>query len=186
MELFLTDREKKLLLSLARETVSSALEGKPVIPPVAEGNLCTNAGVFVTIHKTDGSLRGCIGQLYGKSNLVETVREVALSSAFNDPRFTPVKKEELKDLVFEISILSPLRQGKAEEIIPGKHGIYLKRGYSGGLLLPQVAVEQGWDRWEFLDHGCRKAGLLPGSWKDPYTELYLFTALVFKEEPKSD
>lgn len=181
MEIVLTEEEKKILLQVARQSVTSALEGGAYEPPQPKGNLLSKAGVFVTIHTRKGNLRGCIGQLFGKANLIETVKDVAISSAFHDPRFPPVKREELKDLVFEISILSPFRSASPEEVVPGTHGIYLKNGFFSGLLLPQVAVEQGWNRIQFLDHGCRKAGLPEGCWQDAGTELYIFTALVFSE-----
>jgi len=185
MDFVLTEAEKKTLLQVARQSVTSYLEGSTFEPPRPTGHLLSRAGVFVTIHTTKGNLRGCIGQLFGKANLIDTVKEVAISSAFHDPRFTSVRREELKDLVFEISILSPFQLAKPEEVIPGTHGIYLKNGFFSGLLLPQVATEQGWNRLEFLDHGCRKAGLSPGCWQDPDTELYTFTALVFKEQNPS-
>ncbi len=185
MEITLTEEERKILLTVARQSVTSALEGRPYDPPAPKGNLRSKAGVFVTIHTRNGSLRGCIGQLVGKANLIDTVKDVALSSAFHDPRFTPVKRGELQDLVFEISILSPFQLAKPEEVVPGTHGIYLKNGFFSGLLLPQVATEQGWNRLQFLDHGCRKAGLPEGCWQDPNTELYIFTALVFREETHS-
>ncbi|GAB4369179.1 MAG: AmmeMemoRadiSam system protein A [Spirochaetales bacterium] len=182
MDLTLTEEEQYILLQVARQAVTSVLEGWEYTPPPPTGNLLSRAGVFVTIHTRKGNLRGCIGQLVGRTNLVETVKETARSSAFHDPRFPPVRREELGNLVFEISVLSPFRPAKPEEVIPGTHGIYIKNGFYSGLLLPQVATEQGWDRLQFLDHGCRKAGLSPGCWQDPRTELYVFTAFVFKEE----
>ncbi len=182
MEIVLTEEEKKTLLQVARQSVTSILEGTTFTHPTPTGNLLSKAGVFVTIHTTKGSLRGCIGQLFGKANLMDTVKEVAISSAFHDPRFSPVKREELNDLVFEISILSPFRLANPEEVVPGTHGIYVKNGYFSGLLLPQVATEQGWNRIQFLDHGCMKAGLPVGCWQDPHTELYIFTAIVFSEQ----
>lgn len=182
MELVLTAGEKKILLQVARQSVSSVLEGIACEPSHPTGNLLAKAGVFVSIHTAQGILRGCIGQLFGKASLIDTVKEVAISSAFHDPRFPSVKREELKELVFEISILSPFRLARPEEVVPGIHGIYLKNGFSSGLLLPQVATDQGWDRIQFLNHGCRKAGLPEACWQDPNTELYIFTALVFGEQ----
>jgi len=181
MNIELTEEEKNLLLHVAREAVTSRLLGTPLKLPPDTGNLQAQAGVFVTLTTKAGKLRGCIGQLVGRNNLVETIAEVACSSAFQDPRFTPVRKEELDTLVFEISILSPFRPATPEEVVPGTHGIYLRRGYRSGLLLPQVATEQGWNRIEFLEHGCLKAGLSGGCWEDPGTELFIFTALVFHE-----
>jgi AmmeMemoRadiSam system protein A len=114
MDFVLTEAEKKTLLQVARQSVTSYLEGSTFEPPRPTGHLLSRAGVFVTIHTTKGNLRGCIGQLFGKANLIDTVKEVAISSAFHDPRFTPVRREELKDLVFEISILSPFQLAKPE------------------------------------------------------------------------
>ncbi len=107
---------------------------------------------------------------------------MARASAFQDPRFRSVTREEFDGLRFEISVLSPLlRADSPEDVVPGTHGIYIRRGCNSGLLLPQVAVEQGWEREQFLNHGCLKAGLPPETWKMPDTEIFIFTALVFSE-----
>ena len=139
------------------------------------------AGVFVTLRK-EGRLRGCIGRLVATEPLRRTVAEVAVSSAFEDPRFPPVRLSETDTLQIEISILSPLRRiMDTAEIEPGVHGVLLQRGSRSGLLLPQVATEQGWGRDEFLEHTCRKAGLPAGSWRDPDTRVEIFSAFVFGE-----
>ena len=106
---------------------------------------------------------------------------MAISAAFEDPRFPPLQKEELSLIEIEISVLSPLRKGTVEEVEVGKHGVYLIKGFRRGVLLPQVPVEYGWDKKTFLEHVCLKAGLSPDCYKDPDTEIYLFTAEVFKE-----
>ncbi|MBC8473745.1 MAG: AmmeMemoRadiSam system protein A, partial [Candidatus Omnitrophica bacterium] len=111
-----------------------------------------------------------------------TVKDVARSAAVNDYRFPPVTEAELKDLEFEISALTPLTRIKGiNEIEVGKHGLVMKRGYDSGLLLPQVATEYGWDKETFLEHTSRKAGLSKDAWKDPSTEIYIFSAEVFGE-----
>jgi AmmeMemoRadiSam system protein A len=111
------------------------------------------------------------------------VKEVAAASAFEDPRFPPVRGDELDALSIEISVLSPLeRISDVEKIRVGVHGLIMRRGARSGLLLPQVAVEQGWDRDTFLTHTCYKAGLPGDAWKSPDTIIEIFSALVFHEE----
>jgi uncharacterized protein (TIGR00296 family) len=108
---------------------------------------------------------------------------MAVSAATKDPRFPPVQASELKDLTIEISLLSPMeRVTDTNRIIVGKHGLLIRRGWYQGVLLPQVAPEQGWNREEFLQGVCYKAGLPGNAWQDPNTELYWFTAEVFGEE----
>jgi AmmeMemoRadiSam system protein A len=112
--------------------------------------------------------------------LYKSVEEMAAAAAFQDPRFPPVSKSELKDLDIEISVLTPFKQiTHVSEIEVGKHGIYMERGFYSGLLLPQVATEYGWDRDTFLEHTCRKAGLPPDAWKDKDTRIYIFSADIF-------
>jgi len=105
---------------------------------------------------------------------------MAEEAAFNDPRFTPVSKGELKDLDIEISALTPLRQiENVEEIEVGRHGLYIEKGFFSGLLLPQVATEYGWDRETFLEHTCLKAGLPRDAWKAEDTVISIFSADIF-------
>jgi len=114
--------------------------------------------------------------------LCETVRDVAAMAAVRDHRFPPVNAKELGDLEYEISVLSPLRLVlDITQIRIGRDGLVVKRGNQEGLLLPQVAVEEGWDRVTFLDFACRKARLAAGAWKDEGTDAFSFTALVFGE-----
>jgi AmmeMemoRadiSam system protein A len=200
MDLTLSEAEKKFLLHIARVSIASRLENRsPAFPsPPGAGALVPEAGAlvpeagaldavfgaFVTLHSKNGALRGCIGNIVGRSVLIETVKEMALASAFQDPRFPPVKAEELPSIHIEISVLSPFRRVSApEKVIPGVHGIYIRRDRFSGLLLPQVAVERKWNREEFLTQGCFKAGLSGESWKDERTEISVFTALVFSEPP---
>ncbi len=178
----LNEAEKALLLYIARESIASALEGRPPrLPAELPPKLHEPYGAFVTLHKY-GELRGCIGTFHADGPLWKVVFEMARSAAFNDPRFPPLSPEELDEIEIEISVLSPMWRASPEEVEVGVHGIYIVRGLNRGVLLPQVAVEFGWDRETFLDHTCLKAGLPPGCWRDPETEIYLFTAEIFSEK----
>ncbi len=178
----LSPEDKIYLLRLARKTLEAHFRREPLqVPPPESPALLTPAGAFVTLHK-EGQLRGCIGCFQAEKPLYQVVSEMALSAAFNDPRFPPLAAEELPEVEIEISVLSPLRPGTPEEVEVGRHGVYLVKGPFRGVLLPQVATEQGWDRETFLDHVCLKAGLSPRCWQDPGVELYLFTAEVFSEK----
>jgi AmmeMemoRadiSam system protein A len=128
-------------------------------------------------------LRGCIGYIQPVRPLYLTVQEMAEAAALQDPRFTPVTEGELETLGIEISALTPLRKIKSvDEIQVGLHGIYMKKDYFSGLLLPQVATEYGWDRTTFLEHTCMKAGLPTNAWKDKDAEIYIFAADIFSEQ----
>lgn len=179
----ITAGEKKTLLKLARDTITRYLaDGKKPPQPEAKGVLGDVCGAFVTLHKK-GQLRGCIGNIVGRGPLVETIQEMAIASATQDPRFQRVKPEELSGIDIEISVMSPIRQIKdVNEIEVGKHGIIMRRGMFQGLLLPQVATEHGWDRDTFLAHTCMKAGLPAEAWKDPETTIEIFSAVVFGEK----
>jgi AmmeMemoRadiSam system protein A len=182
MDFTLTNEEKKILLVSAREAIASKLAQRTPSFPQPTETLKVNCGAFVTLHKKD-KLRGCIGYIVGTKPLIETVREMAVSSAFRDPRFSPLEKSEYRELGIEISVLSPLRRiTDIAEIRVGEHGIVVKRGFQSGLLLPQVATEYGWDRDTFLTHTCHKAGLPGEAWKNPDTEIEIFSAIVFSEE----
>jgi len=181
-EKYLTKDEKEKLLKIARLSINEAVTGKKEsYPDVTEQNLIEKCGAFVTIKK-HGELRGCIGYIQAIKPLYETVKDVARSAAVNDFRFNPVSKDELNELELEISVLSPLKRiYNIDEIVVGKHGLFMKRGFNSGLLLPQVATEYNWDKETFLQHTCLKAGLSPGAWKDKSTEIYIFSAEVFSE-----
>lgn len=176
----LSPEEKSLLLYLARAAIEARCRGDlPPYSDVESPSLNESKGAFVTLHK-HGRLRGCIGQIRAIQPLASTVVEMAAAAAFDDPRFPPVRREELEELDVEISVLSALeRISDVEQIEVGKHGIYLKREGCAGLLLPQVASEWGWDRITFLEHTCQKAGLPKNAWKDQKTEIYIFSADVF-------
>ncbi len=179
----LTEDEKEELLDIAKKSVEAAVRGEPIpeFSPKSQ-RLQEPWGAFVTLKK-HGQLRGCIGYIVGLKPLYQTVQDVAISAALNDPRFPPVTPDELPYLSYEVSVLTPLqRVSDVNEIQVGRDGLLIKRGPYQGLLLPQVATEEGWDRKTFLDHTCLKAGLRPGCWHDPSTEIYRFEAIVFGDE----
>jgi AmmeMemoRadiSam system protein A len=189
MEFDIEPEEKKILLAEARETISAELERrKPVyLNSIQDGsNLYEPCGAFVTLHTVKGkskSLRGCIGRMTANLPLIETVRAMAKEAAFGDPRFPPLKKEELEHCHIEISALSPMIPcPDPQQVKVGVHGLYLRRGGRAGVLLPQVPVEQGWNLNEYLDYICVKAGLPPRSYEASDAELLTFTAVVFGEE----
>lgn len=180
VDLGLNAEDKRQLLEIAKAVIENRAKGKPV--PEFKVNapiLKENRGAFVTIQKK-GQLRGCIGYIEGRGPLHKTIEEMAEAAAFRDPRFNPVKEKELPDLHIEISVLTPLQKiTDVNEIEVGKHGIYIKKGWNSGLLLPQVATDYGWDRLTFLEHTCQKAGLPQNAWKEGNTEIYIFSADIF-------
>jgi len=180
----LSDAEKSELLALARTSVEHAVEqGRPYQPePSKSEALNQELGAFVTL-RIGGDLRGCIGYTSAMKPLYMTVRDTATLAAQRDPRFQPVSVIELPRLTYEISVLSPLRRvTNIEQIKVGQHGLLMKNGDSEGLLLPQVPVEEHWDRQRFLEQTCAKAGMRTECWKDENTDIFMFTAVVFPEE----
>jgi AmmeMemoRadiSam system protein A len=176
--------QKKELLKIARGTIETFVKtGKTLDVGLKDARLSEIEGAFVTIRK-HGALRGCIGNIIGQEPLIETVRDMSVAAASQDPRFSPVTPAELKDIDVEISVLSkPRRVKDASEIILGKHGVIVSQGNRQGVFLPQVADETGWSKEEFLSELCsQKAGLPSDAWKDPKTALYVFTADVFAEK----
>lgn len=175
-----TQKEKATLLEIVKKTVSSKVNNKNIPKFTIESEtLKEKRGAFVTIKKHD-HLRGCIGYIKAVKPLWETVQEMAIAAAFHDPRFPALKADELADLSYEVSVLSPLKRIKdINEIEVGKHGLYIIRGYNSGLLLPQVAVEHNMDRESFLRETCYKAGLPPQAWQEKETEIYIFSADYF-------
>lgn len=180
VDLGLTAEEKTALLALARKTIEAKCRGeKAPVPEAQSPTLSELRGAFVTLHK-HGRLRGCIGHIQARQPLVKTVAEMAVAAAFDDPRFSPIRAEELQEIDIEISVLTHLRRiTDVREIQVGTHGIYIRRGGYSGLLLPQVAIEWKWDRTAFLEHTCEKAHLPKDTWKDKETEIYIFSADVF-------
>ena len=178
----LSEREKEMLLELARSTLEAHFAGSALPQPYElTDNLGQLRGAFVTLTE-QGALRGCIGHVVGSRPLWQSVRENAISAALRDPRFDPVQQHELTGLHIEISALTPLHEiDDAHEVRVGHHGVMIEKGANRGLLLPQVATDNGWDRTTFLDHTCRKAGLAPGCWRSPDATVSVFSAEVFGE-----
>ena len=179
----MNDAQKQTLLKVARDTVEAVISHWPAEKPKSDDpELNAPCGCFVTL-KNHGQLRGCIGQFISDSPLIELVTEMAKASATGDPRFMsdPITARELQQLDIEISVLSPLQ--KTDDPLSlrlGVDGIYIRKGHTSGCFLPQVATETGWSKEEFLSYCCsHKAGLAPDAWKDPATEVNLFTAEVF-------
>jgi AmmeMemoRadiSam system protein A len=180
----LSDAEKSELLALARKSVEYVVQEKSAYEPPASANATLNQerGAFTTL-KESGELRGCIGYTSAAKPLYITVRDTATLAAMRDTRFPQVSASELPKLEYEISVLSPLRRvTDIQQIKVGQHGLLMKNGDSyEGLLLPQVPVEQKWDRQTFLEQTCRKAGMQSNCWMDEDTDIFSFTAVVFGE-----
>ncbi len=187
----LSPEAQKELLTLARESIensltdysSSVADSTRRMDRLQNPELKNLGAVFVTLRKK-GQLRGCIGTTMARRAIYEEVGEMACAAAFQDYRFSPVKKEELKEIKIEISVLSPLEKVKsAEEIKPKMHGVYLRQENYAGLFLPQVWEETGWNKEEFLSNlASHKAGLAQDAWKDSATQLYIFTVFSFEEK----
>lgn len=185
--------EGTYLVRLARFTVTNYIlnSTRPTPPPPPSQKLYDKSGAFVTIEKLIGKervLRGCIGYPLPNLPLIEAVMESAIAAAVEDPRFPPIKKDELKDVTFEVSVLTPLVLLKVadpkeypQKIKVGRDGLVVEMGFYKGLLLPQVPVEYGWDEETFLSECCMKAGLPPDSWLSRDVKIYTFTAEIFTE-----
>lgn len=178
-----TPEEKSRLLKIARESVTAVVSGEKYTPEEpAEARLRQAAGAFVTLH-LHGELKGCIGFIEARLPLFETVAEMAAKAAVADPRFESVTRSEVTEIEIEISVLSRLeRIEKPGDVVVGKHGIMIEKGFYRGLLLPQVATENNWDREQFLKYVCLKAGLGKEAYLEPDSRIYVFTAEVFGEE----
>ena len=179
----LNGHDKNELLAVARKSVEYAVREKKAYEPTASASEVLNQerGAFVTLSKS-GGLRGCIGYTSAIKPLYLTVRDAAAFAALQDPRFPPVSASELLRLEYEISVLSPLRRVlDIRQIKVGQHGLLMKNGAYEGLLLPQVPVEERWDRQRFLEETCAKAGMRSRCWKDENTDIFMFTAVVFDE-----
>jgi len=179
----LTETEKKTLLKIARRTIEEYVrERKKPVFEVMEPALKEKRGVFVTLRER-GKLRGCIGCITPVDKLYRAVSGMAVESAVADPRFPPVKVEELNKIEIEISVLTvPKKIRNIEEIELGRDGVIIKRGMRQGVFLPQVAEETGWSKEEFLSHLARdKAGLEADAWEDKDTGIFTFQAEVFSE-----
>lgn len=176
----LADDERLWLLALARRSIEAGLQKRELPAPDAVPAGCAEAGgCFVTLHDEAGALRGCIGTFSSSQPLWRNVQEMALAAATRDPRFSAVGLDELTRCSLEISALSRPEAARAEDVVVGRHGLQVQRGLRRGVLLPQVAVEHGWDRVTFLERTCLKAGLPVHAWRQPETEIHVFEAEVF-------
>ena len=177
----LTEAQKKRLLEIARGSIGNFIIRREKAEfNETDAELIKEKGAFVTIKK-DGDLRGCIGHIVADAPLYQTVADMAVEAAFSDPRFPPLLPEELERIEIEISVLSELKRiENVSKIEVGKHGILIRKDFSSGLLLPQVATEYGWSREEFLEHTCLKAGLPKDAWREG-ADIYIFSAEVFGE-----
>lgn len=176
--------QRKKLLKIARDTMENYIKtGKKIEIEVEDPKLREKRGVFVTLHE-NGRLRGCIGNIMPVDELCSGIHEMAIQSSTRDPRFPSVKENELENIEIEISVLTvPKKVSDAKEIVMGRDGVIVKKGFRQGVYLPQVATETGWSREEFLSSLCySKAGIEPDSWRDGSAELYTFQAEVFNEK----
>ena len=181
--------EQEKLLRWVRATIEAAVRGGPLMEiPDAElsERLRAPHGVFVTLKK-GGELRGCIGKMDFEQPLWKNALTAAVASALEDPRFPPVKPDELADLSIEISVLNPPEDLPRPEMFDvTRHGIIIEKGWRHGLFLPKVAAEQGWDATKTLEMVCWKAGLPADAWRDPAARLQVFTAFEFGEREGDD
>jgi AmmeMemoRadiSam system protein A len=176
--------QRKQLLTLARESIASVFAGKrPELTGDAfDDDLRRRAGAFVTLTQNE-ELRGCIGSIEPVAPLYLAVSQSAVNAAFRDPRFHPLRSDELAGIHVEISVMGPIgKVVEVEEIVVGRDGLIIRRGGYAGLLLPQVATEYGWDRETFLQQTCYKAGLPRNSWREAGTSIEKFAAEVFGEK----
>lgn len=186
----ITGKDGEVLVKKARGIVTEYLQTlkKPKTEKSFEEKFSFNAGVFVTLNNPVG-LRGCIGLPLPNKKLFKALEEAAIAAATDDPRFPPVKFDELESITFEVTVLTPpeiISVEKPEQYLPeirvGRDGLIVRNGFNAGLLLPQVPIEYGWNEKEFLEHACEKAGLPKDYWKNPETQVEKFRGIVFKEE----
>jgi len=186
----LSDSDGVLLVKAARKAVTEFLSNgnRMKLESDLEEKFSFNSGVFVTLNNPDG-LRGCIGFPMPEKKLSHAIIEGAIAAATEDPRFPSVKTNELNDIVFEVTVLTPPVEIDVsdpteylEKIKVGRDGLIIRHSFSSGLLLPQVPVEYGWDVEEFLQHTCEKAGLARDTWKNESVKIEKFEGIIFKEE----
>ncbi len=184
----LSIEQGKKAVNFAREIIDSYVKNKPFSSKDLNEIFNENQGAFVTIHTYPAhDLRGCIGIPLPVMPLKEAIIEGA-KSATRDPRFSPLQEEELDSIIIEVTILSKpelidVREPKdyLSEIKIGRDGLIVEQGFFKGLLLPQVPVEQNWDKEDFLSHTCMKAGLMPDAWFDKDTKISKFSGQIFSE-----
>lgn len=184
----ISEENGQYLVKVAKEAVLTQLEKnhRMLIPEDCPEELKEDLGVFVTLNKKH-RLRGCIGYPEPVKSLIESTIDVAISAAFNDPRFPELTRDEYDDLEFEVTVLTQPElievahpKQYLDEIEIGRDGLIIQKGYARGLLLPQVAPENGFDVETFLDHTCMKAGISADSWMDESCDVYKFQGQIFK------
>jgi len=179
-----SDHDRQLLLRIAREAIAAHVSGTPAHVPGAVDILARPGGAFVTLHKR-GDLRGCIGHIEPTEPLGVVVPRCAVAACSSDPRFPPLAPDELDAIDIEISLLGPLEPiADPQEIVVGRDGLVVERGWQRGLLLPQVATEWNWDAAAFLAQTCHKAGLPLDAWEKG-AKVWKFEAEVFAERERS-
>jgi AmmeMemoRadiSam system protein A len=178
----LAKQEKEILLRLARSSIERKVSKNSIeITSVQEEILHRPSGAFVTLHLWE-QLRGCIGRIRSSDPLYRVVQEMAMAAATQDPRFPPLQIQEISEIHIEISVLSvPQVLTELREIEVGRHGLIISAAGRSGLLLPQVASEEGWDVETFLSHTCMKAGLPMDFWTYGNPKIEIFSAEVFSE-----
>lgn len=186
----LSDSDGEMLVKTARAVVTEFLKtkNKMKLDKDFEESFSSNAGVFVTLNH-QSNLRGCIGYALPDKKLYNALEEAAISAATEDPRFPSVAFEELDQITFEVTVLTPPQEIEVSDpqeypskVKVGRDGLIVKSGFNSGLLLPQVPKEYGWNEEEFLDHTCEKAGLPKEQWKEKDTKILKFEGIVFKEQ----
>ena len=178
---FLSEADRRAALQLARTAVTEAVSHRKLPDSYPrEGIFAEPRGVFVTLH-VGKRLQGCIGVIEAKEPLGEAIVRCAASAALEDPRFAPLKPDQLSGLNIEISLLSMLEPIAPQSIEIGRHGLLVRLHAQRGLLLPQVAIEHRLTREQFLEETCRKAGLRREAWRDPEAQVFGFTCEVFSE-----
>ena len=186
----LSDSDGVILVKTARKAVTEFLSNgnRMKLESDLEEKFSFNSGVFVTLNNPDG-LRGCIGFPIPEKKLSHAIIEGAIAAATEDPRFSSVKTNELNDIVFEVTVLTPPVEIDVsdpmeylEKIKVGRDGLIIRHSFSSGLLLPQVPVEYSWNVEEFLQHTCEKAGLARDTWKNESVKIEKFEGIIFKEE----
>ena len=188
-EFALTDTDGEVLVKMARNTVKKYLETDvKVIDNEFNSKFTAKAGAFVTINKQN-SLRGCIGYPLPIKKLSNAIIDAAIAAATEDPRFPPINVDEIDQIIFEVTVLSPPAEINVKNyqdylsmIKIGRDGLIVESNYKSGLLLPQVPIEYKWNVKEFLEHTCEKAGLDKHAWMDNDTKISKFEGIIFKEE----
>jgi len=182
--MFFTEQEKKELLEISRQTLNDYLTH--YVEPqfkTTSSNLLKKYACFVTLNdKITNELRGCRGETSANKPLIKSVVKMTIASAVDDPRFFPLVLKEVQNIKIEINVLSEMNEIKADDVIVGKHGLLIKKGYFAGLLLPQVPVHYNWGKETYLQQLCKKAGLPGDAWQNPDTRLYGFETIEWAEK----